>query len=130
MRAKMVMWRTPIESNGTQVGIQNQQFHVLTSDDQYSSLLSSVTLSGAIPSINFANLALVSVFSGNHLGCYGDTLSVNSVIETEKTITINVSRTIGNPPPETACAAVLPAGGPYLLISIPRNAKLISLHIE
>lgn len=119
-----------VESQGTQTGVENQQFHVISSDAQYASLLSSVLLSGAIPTVDFGNLSLISVFLGNHIGCLGDTLSVNSVIETEKTITLSISRTIGNPPPNTACVAVVRPGGPYLLVSIPKSDKLISLQIE
>lgn len=119
-----------VESQGTQTGVENQQFQVITSDAQYASLLSSVLLSGAIPAVDFGNLSLLSIFLGNHIGCRGDTLSVNSVIETEKTITLSISRTIGNPPPNTVCAAVVPLGGPYLLVSIPKSDKLISLQIE
>lgn len=119
-----------VESWGSQTGVENQQLQVITSDAQYASLLSSVSLTGTIPAVNFGTLSLVSLFLGNHIGCLGDTLSVNSVIETEKTITLNVSRTIGYPPPNTACAAVVPLGGPYLLIGIPKTGKLISLQIE
>ena len=119
-----------VESQGTQTGVDNQQFQVITSDAQYASQLSTVSLSGPIPAINFGNLSLLSIFIGNHIGCRGDTLSVNSVIETEKTITLSISRTIGSPPPNTVCAAVVPLGGPYLLVSMPKTTKLISLQIE
>lgn len=119
-----------VESTGTQFGILNQQFQEILNATQYSSLLSTTTLNGTIPSVNFDNVSLVAVFSGLQKGCLPDTLSVTGVMESEKTITINVVRTINNPPPGTACTFAIPAGGPFVLISIPKSDKLKSLHIE
>ena len=119
-----------VESTGTQFGILNEQFQEILDATQYSSLLSTTTLTGTIPSVDFNKLSLVAVFSGLQKGCFGDTLSVTGVIETENTITINVVRTVNDVPPGMPCTRALPAGGPYVLISIPKSEKLISLHIE
>lgn len=119
-----------VESAGTQFGILNEQFQVILNATQFSSLLSSTSLSGTIPSVDFNNVSLVAVFSGLQRGCFGDTLSITGVLETKSTITISVVRTIHNPPPGTSCTYAIPAGGPYVLISIPKTDKLISLHIE
>lgn len=119
-----------VESIGTQTGILNEQFQVISDAIQFSTLLSSTSLNGTIPSVDFNNVSLVAVFSGLQKGCLGDTLSITGVIETENTITISAVRTIHNPPPGTVCTYALPAGGPYVMISIPKTDKLISLHIE
>jgi len=120
-----------IESSGIQVGIPNQQFQIIISNSQYSSLLSTITITGNPPSVDFSSKELVTIFTGMNNGCFSDLLSLESVIETAKTVTISVKRTITNPPPGMACTLpVIFNSGPYMFISMPKTNKLVSLSIE
>ncbi|MHB8472619.1 MAG: hypothetical protein ACYDC8_07190 [Gammaproteobacteria bacterium] len=120
-----------IESSGNQTGIPNQQLQIITSDSQYSSLLSTISINGNPPSVDFSSKELVAVFTGTNVGCFLDRLSSESVIETANTVTITVKRAIFNPPPGMGCTLpVIINSGPYVFISMPKTNKLVSLSIE
>ena len=119
-----------IESSGVQSGVPSQQFQIIISDSQYSSLLSTITITGNPPSVDFSRKELVTIFTGMNNGCFPDLLSLESVIETANTVTISVKRIIATPPPGTACPLARIYGGPYMFISMPKTDKLVSLSIE
>jgi len=118
-----------IESSGNQAGIPNQQFQIVTNDSQYSSLLSTISITGNPPSVDFSSKELVAVFTGMNTGCFPDKLTVERVVETNNTVIVSVKRTVtysGGIP----CTALVIYGGPYVLISMPKTNKLVSLSIE
>jgi len=119
-----------IESSDSQAGIQNQQFQIITNDSQYSTLLSTITITGNPPSVDFFSKELAVVFTGMNVGCFPDRLRVESVIETDNMVTVSVKRTIANPPPGMGCTFPAINGGPYMFISMPKTNKLVSLSIE
>lgn len=57
-----------VESTGAQVGIENQQFQVITSDTQFTALTSTAEMSGNLPLVDYTNDELIAVFLGSNVG--------------------------------------------------------------
>jgi len=123
---------TPIYTNasqGSQSGIFNQQTQVIVDSEQFSSLLSSVSLSGTIPNVDFSSSELVGVFINNTSTCGMDSLSVGSINETPTTVTLHISRQQPTQDPNIACTMQF-RGHPYILVEIQKTTKPISVVYE
>ncbi len=117
-----------IVSSGDQSGTHyNQQLRVIRSAEELSSLLSEVTLSGAIPNPEFSTNFLVSVFMGFGSGC-GEELSVAGIEENGETLIIYVQSTV--PGLGTPCPAVISTSGPYVFIELESTTKPISIIVD
>ncbi|MHB8472618.1 MAG: hypothetical protein ACYDC8_07185 [Gammaproteobacteria bacterium] len=118
-----------IESSGNQTGIQNQQFQIITDGSQYSALLSTISITGNPPSVDFSSNELVAVFTGMNTGCLPDKLNAERVVETNNTVVVSVIRTVADSG-GIPCNTFVINGGPYVLLSMPKTNKLVSLSIE
>jgi hypothetical protein len=117
-----------VVSSGVQIGIQNQQLQIITDAGQFASLMSTLTLSGNIPSVDFSANELIGIFLGASVGpCGNDQLSISSVQESDSTVTVNASRQVTVPPPGFGACVRPPPGLSYDLVTIPITTKPISL---
>jgi hypothetical protein len=116
-----------IVSSGVQRGINNQQMQVITSSEQFATLLSATTLFGDMPSTDFSTDELIGVFLGGNVGCGTDGLTINSVQETDLTVTVYATRKLGEPNMGGGCSKMPVDGLSYALISIPKTTKTVSL---
>lgn len=120
-----------VVSSGVQRGVHDQRLHVITTDKQLASLISMAKLSGEKPSADFSRDELVGVFLSSNLGCGTDGLKVNSVKESDTTVTVYASRLVRKPNAKGgACTIMRLNGFAYVLISIPKTSKAISLVFE
>lgn len=111
---------------GLQTGIDNQQLQVITSDTQFAALVSSASMSGTLPALDYSKNELVAVFLGPNAGCGTDGLSVDNVDATDITVTVHVKRTL-YPPPNGVCTVLPLNGRRYALVTIPKTSKAVSL---
>lgn len=119
-----------VESSGVEVGISNPQFQVIKSDSQFSALVSVATMSGTIPTVDFSANELVAVYLGENVGCGTDTLSINGVTSADSTVTVIASRKT-TPPVNGGPCNLLPLNGfSYVLLTIPKTTKPVSLSFE
>lgn len=117
-----------VVSSGLQRGIRNQQLWVITSDKQFASLASLAKLSGNKPKVDFSKDELIGVFLGSNVGCGTDGLKINSVKETDATVTVYASRIAHKSNAAGGGCTRMPLNGfSYALISIPKTSKTISL---
>jgi hypothetical protein len=92
-----------VASTGTQVGIESQQFRVITSDTQFAALTSVAVMSGNLPSVDYTKDELIAVFLGPNTGCGTDGLSVEKLDESDSTVTVYVKRNLNSPPNGVPC---------------------------
>lgn len=116
-----------VVSSGVQTGIQNQQLQIITNAEQFASLMSITSLSGNIPSVDFSSNELIGVFLGANVGCGTDQLSIPSLQQSDSTVTVNASRQVTLPPSGGACNLAPLNGLSYVLVTIPKTTKPISL---
>lgn len=117
-----------IVSSGVQRGIHNQQLQVITTAKQFASLLSVTKLPGTAPKVDFSTHELIGVFLGANVGCGTDGLRINNVQYSDVTVTVYASRHVGQPNVAGGgCTKMRLAGLSYVLISIPKTDKPISL---
>ena len=106
-----------VVSSGIQMGIDNQQTHVLRNAATYSTFISSTQILGVIPNPDFTQNMLVGIFST--LGSC-DSLSVSSVEDLDGSIVISLSSTKAE-----VCTAVV--GNHYLFIEMAQSTKQVSV---
>ena len=110
-----------VVAEGLQLGIKNQQLHVITNDAQLASFASMATFSPAIPAVNLDAHDVVAIVTG-FTGCSG--IRLNNVSEDADTLRVEIDKTV--PGPGIACAAVVLETGPYILVTVPKKGKPVS----
>lgn len=120
-----------VVSSGVQRGIQGQQLRVVTTEKQFASLASMAKLSGSQPKVDFSKDEVIGVFLGTNVGCGTDGLKVKSVGESGATVTVHASRLVRKPNTKGGACTIMPLNGfSYVLISIPKTNKTISLAFD
>ena len=109
-----------VVSEGLQLGIKNQQLHVISNDAQLASFAATASFSSTIPAINFDANDLVAIATG-FPGCGG--LRLNNVSENAETLLVEIDKTFSA---TIACAAVVSDFGPYILVVVPKKGKPVS----
>jgi hypothetical protein len=109
-----------VVSEGLQLGIKNQQLHVISNDAQLASFAATASFSSTIPAINFDANDLVAIATG-FPGCGG--LRLNNVSENADTLLVEIDKTFSA---TIACAAVVSDFGPYILVVVPKKGKPVS----
>ena len=109
-----------VVSEGLQLGIKNQQLHVISDDAQLASFAATASFNPAIPAINFDANDVVAIATG-FPGCGG--MRLNNVRENADTLFVEIDRTFRA---DTACAAVVSEFGPYILMVVPKKGKPVS----
>jgi len=110
-----------VVAEGLQLGIKNQQLHVITNDAQLTSFAATATFQPGIPSINLDANDVVAIVTG-FTGCNG--IRLNNVSESADTVLIQIDKTV--PGPGVACAAVILETGPFILATVPKKGKPVS----
>lgn len=105
-------------SRGLQEGLEGQQIHVVTTDDEYAKLMSESEVFGMLPAPDFDQNQLVAAFSTLN-SCYS--LSVGSVAESEVSLVVAIQVS-------GAFEVCLPVVGTnYVLIETSRSPKQVSV---
>ena len=116
-----------VVSLGIQSGIENQQFHVINSESEYSDLFSILTIDGVIPNPDFSASTLIGIFSG-YEGAICDevaTLSIESIKEVNNSLVVSIIYT----DPGVICLGAQASYGPYIMIEIEKTIEPISISI-
>jgi len=110
-----------VVSEGLQLGIKNQQLHVISNDAQLASFAATASFPSAIPAINFDANDLVAIATG-FPGCGG--LRLNNVSESADTLLVEIDKIV--PGPGVGCLPVVLETGPYILVVVPKKGKPVS----
>jgi hypothetical protein len=113
-------------SNGRQTGLSGQQMLVLSTNDQFALMMSQTTLNGTIPNVDFTSEMMVALFIDTDSACDG--MRVDGIEDNGTSIIIKATKTI--PGPNTVCVAVVPPDDPYVMVTIPKSKKVVSLLVE
>lgn len=111
-------------SEGTQKGINSQQILVVQNQQDYAELLSRVSLSGAIPQIDFSRRTLIAIFMGPQANGCSTTMKVPSVSQTRLGVYLRV--VLEKADPATLCPAVM-RDGSYVLIAVKKSSVPVSV---
>jgi hypothetical protein len=109
-----------VVAEGLQLGIKNQQLHVITNDTQLASFAATAKFTPVIPAIDFDANDVVAIVTGFQ-GCSGT--AVNNVSESKDTLLVEIDKIFFA---SVACAAVVLETGPYLLVTVPKRGKPVS----
>src|SRR5712691_6133043 len=110
-----------VVAEGLQVGITNQQLHVVTNDAQLAALAATAVFSPAIPALDLAAKNVVAIFTGLGGECSG--LGIVNVSESEDVLLVEIEKTFHS---YSVCAAFIPNNGPYILVTTPKSGTHVA----
>jgi len=110
-----------VVAEGLQVGITNQQLHVVTNDAQLAALAATAVFSPTIPALDLAAKNVVAIFTGLGGDCSG--LGIVNVSESADVLLVEIEKTFRR---DAACPAFVPNNGPYFLVTTPKSGKPVS----
>jgi hypothetical protein len=110
-----------VVAEGLELGIKNQQLHVITNDAQLASFAAMATFPSGIPAVNLDASDVVAIIADS-TGCNG--IRLNNVSESADTLLVEIDKTV--PGPNLGCAAVVPDFRPYILVTVPKRGKPVS----
>ena len=113
-------------TEGWQSGLSNPQYHIIESDEQYTNLLSGLTLE-ATPKPDFRSQTLIAIFTGYQNVCSTSAkVTVRQIYNRTDSLDVVVSFTA----PAGTCLANIPDSGPYVLAIIDKIAKPTSFFLS